>query len=94
MARDSKAGNKPAFSDKERQEESSKAAQSAIAAQKEAQKLRRAAAGAGDPDERQKLLNQALEKQIASEKFGKTAKYLQSGTVCTTDCASDFRHSY
>ncbi|KAK5746841.1 hypothetical protein LTR17_000471 [Elasticomyces elasticus] len=68
-------------SEKERKAESSKAAQQSIEAQKKAKELTQAAAGAGDPEERQKLLNEALEQEIASESFGKTAKYLQTGTA-------------
>ncbi|KAK4896014.1 hypothetical protein LTR27_005870 [Elasticomyces elasticus] len=68
-------------SDEERKAESSKAAQQSIEAQKKAKELTQAAAGAGDPEERQKLLNEALEQEIASESFGKTAKYLQTGTA-------------
>jgi hypothetical protein len=68
------------FSDEDRKKESSKAAQQAQEAGKKAHELTQAAAGAGDPEERQKLLNQALEKEIEAESFGKTAKYLQSGS--------------
>ncbi|KAK3640935.1 hypothetical protein LTR56_011585 [Elasticomyces elasticus] len=68
-------------SEEERKAESSKAAQQSIDAQKKAKELTQAAAGAGDPEERQKLLNEALEQEIASESFGKTAKYLQTGTA-------------
>jgi len=67
-------------SDEERNVESSKAAQQSIDAANKAKELTQAAAGAGDPQERQKLLNEALEQEIASESFGKTAKYMQSGT--------------
>ncbi|KAF2478952.1 hypothetical protein BDY17DRAFT_46356 [Neohortaea acidophila] len=66
--------------EKERKQETSKAAKKALAAQKKAKELTQAAAAAGDPDERQKLLNQALEKEVEAETFGKTAKYLNSGT--------------
>lgn len=65
--------------EKERKEETSKAANKALEAQKKAKELTQAAAAAGDPEERQKLLNQALEKEVEAETFGKTAKYLQSG---------------
>ncbi|KAK4547289.1 hypothetical protein LTR36_000944 [Oleoguttula mirabilis] len=75
-----KDGSDNGPSEGERREESSKAAKSALAAQKKAKELTQAAAGAGDPQERQKLLNEALEQEIAAESFGKTAKYLQSGT--------------
>lgn len=67
-------------SEEERKKESSKAAQAALSAQRQASELTKAAAGAGDPKERQKLLNEALQKEIEAESFGKTAKYLQSGT--------------
>jgi hypothetical protein len=67
-------------SEEEVRQESSKAANAAIAAQKEAKKLRDAAAGAGDPDERQKLTEEAVNKEVEAESFGKTAKYLNSGT--------------
>lgn len=67
------------YSQEEQQEEASRTAQASLEAQMKAKKLIQAAAGAGDPQERQKLLNQALEKEIEAEKFGKTAKYLQSG---------------
>lgn len=67
-------------SEEERKKESSKAAQAALAAQKKATELIQAAAGAGDPKERQKLLNEALQKEIEAESFGKTAKYISSGT--------------
>ncbi|KAF2763774.1 hypothetical protein EJ03DRAFT_360011 [Teratosphaeria nubilosa] len=65
----------------ERKQESSKAAKKALELEKEAKRLTQAAAGAGDPEERQKLLNEALKKQLAAEKFGKVAKWLQSGTI-------------
>lgn len=63
----------------ERQRETSKAAQKSLEAQKKARELTQAAAAAGDPDERQKLLNEALERAVEAENFGKTAKYLQTG---------------
>jgi hypothetical protein len=65
--------------ERQRQKETAEAARKAIEAQKKAKELTEAAAGAGDPDERQKLLNQALEKEVEAETFGKTARYLQSG---------------
>ncbi len=67
-------------SEAERKAESSKAAQESIDAQKKAKELTQAATSAGDPEERQKLLNEALEHEIASESFGKTAKYVS--TAC------------
>jgi len=63
----------------ERQRETSKAAQQSLKAQKQAKELLSAAAAAGDPDERQKLLNEALNKEVEAERFGKTARYLQTG---------------
>jgi ElaB/YqjD/DUF883 family membrane-anchored ribosome-binding protein len=68
------------LSEKEVRQETAKAAQAAAAAQKEAKKLKDAAAAAGDPDERQKLTEQAVNKEVEAESFGKTAKYLNSGT--------------
>lgn len=67
-------------SDKERNAESAKAAQRSVELQNKARELSQAAAGAGDPEERQKLLNEALNKQVEAESFGKWAKYLQSGS--------------
>ena len=63
----------------ERKQEASKAAERAQYCKKKAKELADAAKAAGDPDERQKLLNEALEKEVEAETFGKTAKYLQSG---------------
>lgn len=71
---------KTSHSDHERRKESSRLSQQALAAQKKAQELRQAANGAADPDERQHLMEEAINKQIEAESFGKTAKYLQSGT--------------
>ncbi|KAK3680747.1 hypothetical protein LTR37_021081 [Vermiconidia calcicola] len=65
--------------EKQRKQETSQAAQKSIELKKKAQELRQAAAGAGDPDHRQKLLNEALNKEVEAESFGKTARYLQSG---------------
>lgn len=73
-------GGKSAISEKEVKDEASKAANAALAAQKKAKELKQAAAGAGDPDERQKLTEQAVDAQIEAESFGKTAKYMRSGT--------------
>jgi hypothetical protein len=72
-------GKENAVSDEEVRQESSKAADQALAAQQEASKLKDAAAGASDADERQKLMEQAIDKQIEAESFGKTAKYMRSG---------------
>lgn len=71
--------DKSAIPDEEVHQESSKAANQALAAQKKAKELKNAAAGARDPDERQKLMEQAIDAQIEAESFGKTAKYLRSG---------------
>ena len=67
-------------SEEERKQESIKAAKQAQELQRQSQELTQAAMAAGDPEERQKLLSEALNKNIESESFGKTAKYLQSGT--------------
>lgn len=72
--------NKDVVPDEEVRKESSKAANQAISAQRKAQELKQAAAGAGDADERQKLMEQAIDAQIQAESFGKTAKYMRSGT--------------
>ena len=69
----------PGFSERERQEEVSKTAQSALTAQREAKELREAAASAGVPQERQRLLKEAHEKEVVAESSGKTAKYLGGG---------------
>ena len=79
MAKDNKTGVDDG-KEAERKQETSKAANKALQAQKKARELTQAAAGAGDPDERQRLLNEALNKEVEAENFGKTAKYLQSGT--------------
>ncbi|KAK3096393.1 hypothetical protein LTR53_019272, partial [Teratosphaeriaceae sp. CCFEE 6253] len=65
--------NQKGPSDEERNAESRKNAQKSIDAQKKAKELTRAAAEAGDPEKRQRLLNEALEQEIASESYGKTA---------------------
>jgi hypothetical protein len=67
------------ISSEEIRSESSKAATSAVSAKQKAQKLRDAAAGASDADEREKLTQQAVDAEIEAESFGKTAKYLRSG---------------
>ncbi|KAF2163836.1 hypothetical protein M409DRAFT_26016 [Zasmidium cellare ATCC 36951] len=67
-------------SDEEVRQHSAEAAQKSLEAQQAAYELRQAANGAADPEERQKLLEEALDKEIAAESFGKTAKYLRSGT--------------
>lgn len=76
---DTSKDKKNAVPDEEVRKESSKAANQAISAQRKAHKLKQAAAGAGDPDERQKLMEQAIDAQIQAESFGKTAKYMRSG---------------
>ena len=70
----------PTAKERQRQKETSEAARKSIEAQQKAKELTQAAAGAGDPEERQKLLEEALEKEVEAETFGKTAKYLNSGT--------------
>ncbi|KAF2818473.1 hypothetical protein CC86DRAFT_337183 [Ophiobolus disseminans] len=75
----SPGSKKKAVSDEEVRQESSKAANASMNAQKKAKELKAAAAGAGDPDERQKLTEQAVNAQIEAESFGKTAKYMRSG---------------
>jgi hypothetical protein len=71
--------DKPVISEQDIRHESSKAASSAVSAQQKAQRVRDAAAAAGDPDERQKLTEQAVDAEIEAESFGKTAKYMRSG---------------
>lgn len=66
--------------EREVRQESAKAARQAQKAKRKAKELRDAAYGAGDPEERQKLLERAIDKEIEAESFGKTAKYLRSGT--------------
>ncbi|KZM22370.1 Glutathionyl-hydroquinone reductase [Ascochyta rabiei] len=75
-----KEPNTNGVSEEDARKESSKVAKQATEAQKKATELMEAAAAAGDPDERQKLMEQALEQQIQSKSLGKTAKYLRSGT--------------
>jgi ElaB/YqjD/DUF883 family membrane-anchored ribosome-binding protein len=67
------------FSDEEVRRESSKAANASMNAQKKAKELKAAAEATGDPDERQKLTEEAVNAQVEAESFGKTAKYMQSG---------------
>ncbi|THY70048.1 hypothetical protein D6C86_10378 [Aureobasidium pullulans] len=59
--------------------ESSKAAKKALELQKHSKELTQAAADAGDPEERQRLLDEALAKSKEAESLGKTAKFLSSG---------------
>lgn len=75
----SMSSNKSGVSDEDVRKESSQIAKQATKAQKKATELMKAAAAAGDPEERQKLMEQALEQQIQSKSLGKTAKYLRSG---------------
>ena len=72
--------NKSSVSEEDVRRESSQIAKQATEAQKKATELMKAATAAGDPEERQKLMEQALEQQIHSKSLGKTAKYLRSGT--------------
>ncbi|EME88536.1 uncharacterized protein MYCFIDRAFT_213325 [Pseudocercospora fijiensis CIRAD86] len=72
-----KAQNGP--SEAEIRQESSKAAQKAIEAQQKANELKQAAHGAADPEERQELMERAIDKQVEAESFGKTAKYMRRG---------------
>lgn len=67
-------------SEEDVRKESSKVAKQAREAHDKATELMKAAAAAGDPEERQKLMEQALEQQVQSGSLGKTAKYLRSGT--------------
>ncbi|KAF3034539.1 hypothetical protein E8E11_002333 [Didymella keratinophila] len=76
----SEGSSQNGYSEEEVRKESSKAAKQAKQAQDKATELMQAAAAAGDPDERQKLMEEALEQQIQSKSLGKTAKYLRSGT--------------
>ncbi|KAF4551377.1 Hypothetical protein D9617_13g098750 [Elsinoe fawcettii] len=72
-------GSSDAITEADRRRETARAANQALKLQRQAEDLTQAAAGAGDPQERQKLLNEALNKSVEAESFGKTAKYLQSG---------------
>lgn len=71
----------PAFSEEEQNQERSKAASQSLEAKKKARHYIRAAAGAGDSKERQKLLKEALNKEVEAESFGKLAKWLNSGAL-------------
>lgn len=77
---DDSKSEKPAVSDEEVRQEAGKAADASLAAQKKAKQLQDAAAAAGDPEERQRLTEEATNAHIEAESFGKTAKYLRSGT--------------
>lgn len=72
--------NKNGLDEREIRQESGKAAQRAQAAKTRAYELRQAAHGAADNDERQKILEEAIDKEIEAESFGKTAKYMRTGT--------------
>ncbi|EME46084.1 hypothetical protein DOTSEDRAFT_70167 [Dothistroma septosporum NZE10] len=85
MAENAKAQQRQADSNKgvdeaQIRQESGRAADEALKLQQQAWELRQAAHGAADAEERQKLLEQAIDKEIAAESFGKTAKYMRSGT--------------
>jgi hypothetical protein len=75
--KDPKANEEP--SKEEIAKESSKAAQRALELQRHSKELTQAAADAGDPTERQRLLDEALAKSKEAESLGKTAKFLNSG---------------
>ncbi|KAJ4993189.1 hypothetical protein SVAN01_01164 [Stagonosporopsis vannaccii] len=77
---ESKGSEQNGVSEEEVRNESSKVAKQATEAHDKATELMKAAAAAGDPEERQRLMEQALEQQIQSGSLGKTAKYLRSGT--------------
>ncbi|KAF2860227.1 hypothetical protein K470DRAFT_264694 [Piedraia hortae CBS 480.64] len=74
-------GSQSRFSEEKHCKEASKSATTALHAQKKANQLKQAAAGAADPEERQKLLNDYFQKQVEAEKWGKAAKSLQSGAL-------------
>ncbi|XP_014553001.1 hypothetical protein COCVIDRAFT_108752 [Bipolaris victoriae FI3] len=78
-SKEDEKSNKPTVSDEEVRQESGKAANAALAAQKKAKELKDAAAAAGDPEERERLTEEATNAEIEAESFGKTAKYLRSG---------------
>jgi hypothetical protein len=75
--KDTKGNDVP--SKEEVDKESSKTAKRALELQNRSKELTQAAADAGDPDERQKLLDEALAKSKEAESLGKTAKFLSSG---------------
>lgn len=77
---DSKRAATNGPSEAEIRQESSKAAQKALEAQQKANELKEAANGAADPDERQKLMEEAIDYQVEAESLGKTAKYMRRGT--------------
>lgn len=65
--------------EKEINNESSKAAKKALELRSRSRELTQAAADAGNPEERQRLLDEALAKSKEAESLGKTAKFLRSG---------------
>ena len=71
----------PAYTEEEQHRERSKAASQSLEAKKKARYYIRAAAGAGDSKERQRLLKEALNKEVEAESFGKLAKWLNSGAL-------------
>lgn len=77
---ESKESGTKDVSEEDVRRESSKIAKQATEAHDKATELMNAAAAAGDPEERQKFMEEALEQQIQSGSLGKTAKYLRSGT--------------
>ena len=77
---DSKKADQNGASEEEARQESAKMAKQAKEAQDKATELLQAAAAAGDPEEREKLMKEALEQQMKSKAMGKTARYLRSGT--------------
>ena len=77
---ESKKAEQNGASDEEVRQESSKMAKQAKEAQDKATELLQAAAAAGDPEEREKFMKEALEQQMRSKAMGKTARYLRSGT--------------
>ena len=77
---DSTKADENGASEEEVRQESSKMAKQAKESQDKATELLQAAAAAGDPEEREKLMKEALEQQMQSKAMGKTARYLRSGT--------------
>ena len=75
---DAEKKKEQAMSEEQRQKEAQEAAKTAMEARKKADYYAAALAGAGDPDERQELINKKLEQEMKAETFGKTAKYIQT----------------
>lgn len=67
------------MTDEQQKREAAAAAQKAQEYKRAANYYLQAASGAGDPDERQKLMEKYMDENIKAEKFGKTAKYLNTG---------------